>query len=34
MSNDNGLVDEFEKLENLKKEIEMKEEELTLCLFY
>ena len=28
MSNDNGLVDEFEKLEILKKEIEAKEEEL------
>lgn len=28
MSNDNGLVDEYEKLENLKKEIESKEEEL------
>ena len=28
MSNDNGLVDELEKLQNLKKEIESKEEEL------
>ena len=28
MSNDNGLVDEFEKLQNLKKEIESKEAEL------
>ena len=28
MSNDNGLVDEYEKLENLKKDIELKEEEL------
>lgn len=28
MSNDNGLVDEFEKLYNLKKELEIKEEEL------
>ena len=28
MSNDNGLVDEFEKLENQKKEIEQKEDEL------
>ena len=28
MSNDNGLVDELEKLQNLKKEIEIKEEEL------
>ena len=28
MSNDNGLVDEYEKLENLKKEIETKEEEI------
>jgi len=28
MANDNGLVDEFEKLENEKKEIERKEEEL------
>ena len=28
MSNDEGLVDEYEKLENLKKEIETKEEEL------
>ena len=28
MPNDNGLVDEFEKLQNLKKEIETKEEEL------
>ena len=28
MINDDGLVDEFEKLENLKKEIEQKEEEL------
>ena len=28
MSNDNGLVDEFENLENQKKEIELKEEEL------
>ena len=26
MSNDNGLVDEYEKLENIKKEIETKEE--------
>src|SRR3989338_5546006 len=26
MSNDNGLVDEYEKLENLKKDIESKEE--------
>lgn len=26
MSNDNGLVDEYEKLENQKKEIETKEE--------
>lgn len=26
MSNDNGLVDEYEKLEKLKKEIESKEE--------
>jgi len=30
MSNDNGLVDEFERLENLKKEIEQKEKELKL----
>ncbi|MEK6824257.1 MAG: hypothetical protein AABX12_01825 [Nanoarchaeota archaeon] len=28
MSNDNGLVDEYEKLQSLKKEIEAKEEEL------
>ena len=28
MSNDKGLVDELEKLQNLKKEIESKEEEL------
>jgi len=28
MTNDNGLVDEFEKLENEKREIERKEEEL------
>ncbi|OGJ15537.1 hypothetical protein A3K73_05095 [Candidatus Pacearchaeota archaeon RBG_13_36_9] len=28
MSNDNGLVDEFEKLQSLKKDIEAKEEEL------
>lgn len=28
MDNDKELVDEFEKLENLKKEIEQKEEEL------
>jgi len=28
MSNDEGLVDEFDKLENQKKEIEQKEEEL------
>jgi|SRR3989344_156365 len=28
MSNDNGLVDEYEKLQNLKKEIEAKEAEL------
>ncbi len=28
MSNDNGLVDEFEKLQSQKKEIEQKEEEL------
>jgi len=28
MSNDNGLVDEYEKLESLKKEIEQKETEL------
>ncbi|MFH0755545.1 MAG: hypothetical protein V1910_02670, partial [bacterium] len=28
MSNDNGLIDEFEKLENLKKELEQKETEL------
>ncbi|MBU2104290.1 MAG: hypothetical protein KKF67_00740 [Nanoarchaeota archaeon] len=28
MSNDNGLVDEFENLEKEKKEIELKEEEL------
>jgi len=28
MSNDNGLVDEYEKLENQKKEIEAREEEL------
>lgn len=28
MSNDNGLVDELEKLENQKKDIEQKEEEL------
>ena len=26
MSNDNGLVDEYEKLENLKKDIELEEE--------
>ena len=26
MSNDNGLVDEYEKLERLKKEIETKKE--------
>ncbi|MEK6850073.1 MAG: hypothetical protein AABX85_00695 [Nanoarchaeota archaeon] len=26
MSNDNGIVDEYEKIENLKKEIEAKEE--------
>jgi len=30
MSNDNGLVDEFEKLYNLKKEIEIKEQELKI----
>ncbi len=28
MTNDNGLIDEFEKLQALKKEIELKEEEL------
>ena len=28
MSNDNGLVDEYEKLESLKKDIESKEEAL------
>ncbi len=28
MANDNGLVDEFEKLENQKKEIEAKEIEI------
>ena len=28
MSNDNGLVDELERLQGLKKEIEVKEEEL------
>ena len=28
MSNDNGLIDEYEKIENQKKEIEQKEEEL------
>ena len=28
MSNDNGLVDDYEKLESLKKEIETKEEAL------
>ena len=28
MSNDNGLVDEYEKLENLKKDIETKEKVL------
>jgi len=28
MSNDDGLIDEYEKLENLKKEIEVKEEAL------
>ncbi len=28
MSNDNGLVDEFEKLENLRRELEQKEDEL------
>ena len=28
MSNDNGLIDEYEKLESLRKEIETKEEEL------
>jgi|SRR3990167_8073906 len=28
MSNDNGLVDELEKIQTLKKEIEAKEEEL------
>ena len=28
MANDNGLIDEFEKLQALKKEIELKEEEL------
>lgn len=28
MSNDNGLVDEFEKLENQKRDIEAREEEL------
>lgn len=28
MSNDNGLVDELEKLQTLKKEIEQKEEDL------
>ena len=28
MTNDNGLVDEYEKIQNLKKEIEQKEEEL------
>src|SRR3989344_4123134 len=32
MSNDNGLVDEYEKLENQKKEIEQKEEELKIKL--
>ena len=32
MSNDNGLVDEFEKLENQKKEIDQKEEELKIKL--
>ena len=30
MSNDNCLVDEFEKLYNLKKEIEIKEQELKI----
>lgn len=28
MANDDGLVDEFEKLQNLKKNIEVKEEEI------
>jgi len=28
MSNDNGLIDEYEKLQNFKKEIEVKEDEL------
>ena len=28
MANDNGLIDEFEKLQDLKKEIETKEENL------
>ena len=28
MSNDNGLIDEYEKLQNLKKETEAKEDEL------
>ncbi len=28
MANDNGLVDEFEKIQNLKKELETKEEDL------
>ena len=28
MANDNGLIDEFEKLQDLKKELEQKEEEL------
>jgi len=28
MSNDNGLIDEFEKLESQRKEIEVKEDEL------
>ena len=28
MANDNGLIDEYEKLENQKKELEQKEDEL------
>ena len=28
MANDNGLVDEFEKIQNLKKDLEIREEEL------
>jgi len=32
MSNDNGLVDEYEKLQRLKKEIETREEELKKSL--